>query len=181
MGDVTEWLLRARGGDDRALDRVFELLYPELRRLARARLRSSGRTLTPTVLVHEAYERLVGNRTLELADRRHFMACAARAMRAIVVDYARRAGATRRGAGLIDAGLETDGIAAAGFPADLIALDGALQALDTVNPRQREVVELHYFAGMDYAEIGELMGFTERTAKREWSRARAFLHAQMAE
>jgi len=181
VGDVTEWLAQARHGDSRALDRVFERLYPELKRLAGARTPSGGRTLTPTVLVHDLYVRMIGKHELVLEDRRHFLACAARAMRGIAVDHSRRAAADKRGGGAIESGAAVEDVAGEGFPADLIALDRALEVLDTVSPRQREIVELHYFAGLDYADIGELFGCNERTAKREWSRARAFLYACMSE
>jgi RNA polymerase sigma factor (TIGR02999 family) len=179
MSEITELLARARTDAD-ALGRVFTLLYDELRRLAK----SSGgaeRTLSPTVLIHEAYLRLLGNAQLALNDRHHFLACAARAMRVVWVDSVRRRTALKRGGNQHDLSLE----AAQFVPApvqlsgELLALDEALDRLDALNARQREVVELRYFAGLEFAEIAELLGVSERTAKREWERARAFLHAQM--
>jgi RNA polymerase sigma factor (TIGR02999 family) len=181
MSEITQWLQAAGTGDTAALGRVFEQLYPELRRIARARLDAGERTLTPTVLVHEAFLRLIGNRSLSLSDRRHFLACAAKAMRAVVVDHARRRTAAKRGGPQADLALDGLGFELAGANDDarILALDEALQRLDAINPRQREVVEMRYFAGLEFTEVAELMDCSERTAKREWERARAFLHAQI--
>jgi RNA polymerase sigma factor (TIGR02999 family) len=183
MGEITQWLTAARGGDPQALGRVFERLYPELRDMARSRLHAGERTLTPTVLVHEVYVRLIGNLRLTLVDRRHFLACAARAMRAVVVDHARRRGAAKRGRG--DHDLRVD-LAELHIPdtddaTEMLALDAALTRLDAMNPRQCEVVELRYFAGLEFPELAELLECSERTAKREWERARAFLYVQLAD
>jgi RNA polymerase sigma factor (TIGR02999 family) len=181
MGEITQQLVAARAGDRAALHAVFDRLYPELRRIARTRVLAGERTLTPTVLVNEAFVHLVGNDDLALVDRRHFLACAARAMRAIAIDHLRRRSADKRGGGQAD--LPLDDIAPA-LPAairddDLLALDQGLARLDTINPRQCEVVELHFFGGVDFATIAALLQCSERTAKREWERARAFLHAQL--
>ena len=182
MGEITEWLARARGGDSSALDRVFEALYPELRRLAHARAAAGERTLTPTALVHEAYLRLLGSATLELNDRRHFLACAARAMRAIVIDHARRRSAAKRGGPGDDVALDAvEFMLGIDGDEELLELDEALNSLERVNPRLRQVVELRYFAGLEFESVAELMDCSLRTAKREWSRARAFLHARLAD
>lgn len=182
MGDITVLLAAARDGDDAALGRVFDQLYPELRQIARARVAGGERTLTPTVLVHEAFLRLIGNAGLTLNDRRHFLACAARAMRTIVIDQARRRSAEKRGGAVTDLSLDAVPfqLADSGSDDELVALDEALNQLNLVNPRQREVVELHYFAGLPFPTLAELLDCSERTAKREWERARAFLHAQLA-
>ena len=178
--EITELLARARGGEPERLAQVFEALYPELRRIAQARPAERGATLTPTVLVHEAFLRLTENHGLALADRRHFFACAARAMRCIVVDHARRRYADKRGGGLAPVTLDEHlPVGEEAGDSDVFALDQALDQLERVSPRQREVVELQFFAGLTYAEIGELIGCAERTAKREWERGRAFLYAQM--
>jgi RNA polymerase sigma factor (TIGR02999 family) len=184
MSEITEWLATARDGDSAALDRVFQALYPELRRLAQSR-GSAERTLTPTALVHEVYLRLLGSAKLTLNDRRHFLACAARAMRAVLVDHARRRSAYKRGGPGED--IDIDSIDPAlldiGVAGDdqLLDLDSALVALDRFNPRLRSVVELHYFAGLEFERIAELHDCSLRTIKREWSRARAFLHARLAQ
>lgn len=181
MGEITEWLRAAGAGKAGALAQVFDALYPELRHIAEARVLAGERTLTPTVLVHEAYLRLIGNAALSLNDRRHFLACAARAMRSIVIDHVRRRSADKRGGHDERVPLDaiTDVIGAGAPDLELLALDAALDALDRVNPRQREVVELRYYGGVEFAEIATLFGVTERTAKREWERARAFLYAQL--
>lgn len=181
MTEITDLLTRVREGDRRAIDAVFAQLYPELRRLALQRISRGERTLTPTVLIHEAYLRLLGNARLGLVDRRHFMACAARAMRGVLIDHVRRAGAIKRGDGA--AAIPLDAIDApepVQSGEELLALDQALDHLEAISPRQREVVEMRYFAGLEFAEIAELLECSERTAKREWERARAFLHVKMA-
>ena len=181
MTEITDLLVQARAGKPEALGRVFALLYDELRRLASSSLSGNEKTLSPTMLIHEAYLRLLGSTDLALNDRRHFLACAARAMRAVWVDHVRRATALKRGGPGFDAPLEVvDGIAHALHPSeDWLALDQALDQLDAISTRQREVVELRYFAGLEFAEIATLLDVSERTAKREWERARAFLHALM--
>jgi len=179
--EITELLARARGGEPERLAQVFEALYPELRRIAQGRPGEGSTTLTPTVLVHEAFLRLTENRELALSDRRHFFACAARAMRCIVLDHARRRHAGKRGGGLAPVTLDEHlPVGEDVGDSDVFALDQALDALDQVNPRQREVVELHFFAGLTYDEIAELHACSERTVIREWQRARAFLHSQLA-
>ncbi len=182
MGDITVLLAAARDGDNTALGQVFDRLYPELRSIARARVAAGERTLTPTVLVHETFLRLIGNTELALNDRRHFLACAARAMRTIVIDQVRRRSAAKRGGAVVDLSLDAVSfqLAATDSDEDLLALDDALDQLNAVNPRQREVVELHYFAGLAFPTLAQLLDCSERTAKREWERARAFLHAQLA-
>jgi RNA polymerase sigma factor (TIGR02999 family) len=181
MSEITQWLTAAAAGDRQALVPVFERLYPELRRIARARLSAGERTLTPTVLVHEVFLRLIGSQQLTLGSRRHFLACAARAMRKIVIDHARRRTAAKRGGPVADMALDDLPFEIADMERDerLLALDASLDELDIVNPRQREVVELRYFAGMEFAEVAQLLECSERTAKREWERARAFLYAQL--
>jgi len=179
MGEITELLSRSAAGDAAAMDAVFERVYPELRRLARAQLGRGEHTLTPTALVHEAYLRLLGATALPLSGRRHFFACAAKAMRNILIDHLRAATADKRGGGLDPVTLEGLGTEAPGLSLQLLDLDAALDALDEISPRQREVVELHFFAGLTYAEIAELHECVERTVIREWQRARAFLQVHM--
>jgi RNA polymerase sigma factor (TIGR02999 family) len=179
MSEITELLARSSAGDAAALDAVFGQVYPELRRLAAAQFARGHHTLTPTALVHEAYLRLLGNARLELTDRRHFFACVARAMRNIVVDHLRARNAEKRGGGATPVTLEGLGLESERLSPQLLDLVDAIDALGALNPRQREVVELHFFAGLGYPEIGELLGCSERTVIREWQRARAFMHAQL--
>lgn len=178
MSEITQLLIRARTGDPQQLAAVFEALYPELKQLAASRLRRTDVTMTPTVLVHEFYLRVAGE-SLSLVDRRHFFAAAAQSMRWILVDQARRNGADKRGAGMIQDTLD-DGIPADAPGIDVLALHEGLDALEHVNPEQRQVVELHYFAGLGFAEIAELLQCSERTTHRHWDRARAFLHVHLA-
>ncbi len=183
MTEITRLLAAARDGEPAQIEKVFVLLYAELRQLAASRLGNENQTLTPTVLVHEAFLRLTANRNLELNDRRHFFACAARSMRCIVIDHARRSTTDRRGGDVPRVSL-TEGLvgdSGPGTDANLLSLDQAMDRLDEIDPRQREVVELHYFAGLTFAEIADLHECSERTALRQWQRARAFLHAQLEE
>ncbi len=181
MGEITEWLAQARTGDRASLDHVFEALYPELRRLAQTRLAGGEHTLSATALVHESYVSLSRNQQLDLLDRHHFMACAARAMRGILIDHLRASHADKRGGG---APTITLGAALGEFQetgCDLLALDQALGALDAIDPAQRELVELHFFAGVEFQDIAEGRGVNEKTVRRHWQRARAFLLAQLAD
>jgi RNA polymerase sigma factor (TIGR02999 family) len=180
MTEITQLLLRARGGEPEQLDRVFTALYAELHRLAEMRVPRGNQTLTPTALVHEVFITLRGNESLNLNDRRHFFACAARSMRCIVVDHARRRSADRRGSGVAPVTLQEGLFGGTGNQdSDLLCLDQALDRLDRFDTRQRQVVELHFFAGLTFAEIGALLEYSERTAKRDWEHARAFLHAEL--
>jgi len=165
---------QSTGDGRRALDQVLPLLYDDLRRLARRQLaREHGaRTIQPTTLVHEAYLKLAGN-VPRVADRGHLMAIAAHAMRQVLVDQARARRAGKRGPAWARTTL-TDGAWVAELdPESLLALDDALERLD---PRQRQVVECRFFGGMDDAEIGEALGISDRTVRREWVKARAWLN-----
>jgi RNA polymerase sigma factor (TIGR02999 family) len=181
VGEITELLVAAREGDPSRLEAVFAAVYGELKRLAswHAGARSRGSTLTTTVLVHETYIKLVGARQLELRDRRHFFACAGRAMRHILLDHARAALADKRGAGATPIELPAE-LAARPASAEWIDLDRALGELDEVHPELREVVELRYFAGLSREETAALLECSERTVQRDWQRARAFLHARLS-
>lgn len=177
---ITLLLKQAESGSHESLASVFQALYPELRRLAAARLHGGGHTITPTVLVHEFYLRLGEGATLSLSSRRHFFAAAAKAMRWIIVDQARRRSADKRGGGLAPVTL-TERIAAMPEDEEVLALHESLDVLDRLDPRRREVVELRYFVGLEFSEVAELLGCSERTAKREWARARALLHAMLSD
>jgi len=174
--EITRLLRQVEGGDEAAMSAVFEKLYPQLRQLAASRLRGNQGTLTPTALVSEFYLRLSGATPLSLESRRHFFAAAAKAMRWIVVDQARRRSAGKRGDGKAPITL-SERLSAAGQDEEVLALHEAMEALDEISPRRREVVEMRYFVGLEFSEVAELLGISERTAKREWAHARAFLHA----
>jgi RNA polymerase sigma factor (TIGR02999 family) len=174
-GEVTK-LLRAMGrGDEEAVSRLMPLVYQELRSLARARLRreSVGHTLTPTDLVHEAYLKLAPGSALAPRDRAHFLAIASRAMRQVLVDHARTRKAVKREGGWDRATL-TEGVLGAPDvdPTELLALDEAMESLD---PRQRMVVECRVFGGMEETEIARALDLSERTIRRDWVKARAWL------
>lgn len=138
-------------------------------------------TITPTVLVHEAYVRLIGSGDLELNDRRHFYACAVRAMRFILVDHARRSNADKRG-GELNQVTWTDDLDLPVFPVeDVLDLNRALEELAAINSRAREIVDLRFFAGLTAQETADLMDLSLRTVHREWEKARAFLRVLMAD
>ena len=179
-GDITLLLQSARAGDADSLSQAYGLLYEEMRRIAAGLLRGGDGTLTPTVLVHEAYLRLCGgDGALGVENRKHFFATAAQAMRWLLVDRARRLAAERHGGALVRVELD-DGLAQELRPEELLALDTALQRLGEIDPARRELVELRFFAGLDYAELVPLLGRSERTLKREGAAARAALQAMMA-
>src|SRR5262245_2707753 len=180
-GEITGLLLAWRSGDRAAFDRLFGLLYEELRLLARRQLRRSGRdqTLDTTSVLHEAYLKLVDPARAAVEDRGHFMALASRAMRHILVDHARRRGARKRGAGERES-LEGDPAGPDGMPGeDLVALDAALQRLEALDPRLGKVVELRFFGGLSVEEAAEALTTSPRTIKRDWARARAFLSLEL--
>jgi RNA polymerase sigma factor (TIGR02999 family) len=173
-GEITGLIAAAAAGDREALDRAVPLLYTELRRIAGRQLRREGGvpTLHATDLVHEAWFKLAGHPP-PAADRAHFLALAARAMRQVLVDRARRRLAAKRGAGAEMVTFGSGEGALAVDPAELLALD---QALDGLEARQRQVVEYRFFGGLEEKEIGELLGVTERTVRRDWLKARAWLY-----
>jgi RNA polymerase sigma factor (TIGR02999 family) len=174
-GEITQLLLGWREGDREAANRIFPLVYDELRRLARRRRAGAEATLDTTALVHEAYLKLVDCTRLKLADRRHFFAVAARAMRQIVIDLARERSAQKRGGQAVRVPL-LDAQAATPAPIEsLLALDLALDSLRQLEPRLAEVVEMRFFGGLSVEETAELLATSPRTVKRDWQRARAFL------
>lgn len=176
---LTELLQCAARGQPGALDRVYSALYPELRKIAHARLRphTGLGDLGTTALVHESFMRLVGARRLEVADRKHFFTYAAKTMRHIVVDVARAQLAGRRGGGQEPVQLTPalSGAVSADGETTLVHVNDALRDLERLDPALAELVEMRYFAGYTEAEIGELLGISERTVRRQWEKARAFL------
>ena len=180
MADETlsELLAAAGGGEAGAFERAFTAIYGELKRLAhRQRARSRpGDTLSTTVLVHEVFLKLSAGGALTIRDREHFFALAARAMRQILVDAARTRTASKRGgpdAVRVELGEEDAAVAAVAD--DVVALDRALARLEAVDERLARLVEARFFAGLTDAEVAELLGRNERTVRRDWEKARAFL------
>lgn len=174
-GEVTRLLRSIDAGDDDAVGRLIPLLYDELRALALAQLRREavGHTLTPTALVHEAYLKLVPGGAHAARDRAHFLAIASRAMRQVLVDHARMRLAHKREGGWVRATL-TEGVGGVREPdpTELLALDEAMASLD---PRQRAVVECKVFGGMEESEIAQALQISDRTVRRDWVKARAWL------
>jgi RNA polymerase sigma factor (TIGR02999 family) len=179
---ITQWLIRMRAGDEGALDRLFPLVYDELRVLARAQLRreAPGHTLGATALVHEAYLKLSDRERLSPEDRRQFFAIAARAMRRILVDHARSRLRKKRGSGQIHVPLDDVAPFISDEVADeIVALDEALERLHGANPRAASVVEHRFFAGFGLEETADLMGVSSKTVQRDWTLARAWLRKEI--
>lgn len=184
---LTLLLQQAHAGDRAAADLAYSALYPELLKIARARLRvHQAPTLLDTqALVHECFLRFVGSSPPVLHSRKHFYAYAAMAMRHIVIDFVRRAQAERRGGSLQQVTFDTallnalPDTAAEAAHTPVLALDCALAALEAVDPPLAEVVELRFYGGYTDAEIGQALGLSERTVRRRWDKARAFLVLEM--
>ncbi|MBS1853126.1 MAG: sigma-70 family RNA polymerase sigma factor [Acidobacteria bacterium] len=179
---VTELLVRWRGGDREALASLMPLVYQELRGLAHRHLQAEreGHTLQSTALVHEAYMRLAGQNPPQWQNRAHFFAVAAQLMRQILVDYARAFRSAKRGAGAVKLTLDEAMIAPQTLDIDLLALDLALKELESLDPQQGRIVELRYFAGLTIEDISEVLDISPATVKRDWTTARAWLHRQMS-
>ncbi len=178
---ITRLLQQAAEGDRAALDQVYSSLYPELKRVARSRLRQQGRgdSMGTTTLLHESFIRLVHASNLRLQDRRHFFAYAARTMRHIIIDSAREHLADRRGGGALHETLGGDAalqVADTGTSEELIRVSEALLDLEQVDPDLAELVDMRYFGGYTESEIAELQEVTERTVRRRWNKARAWLY-----
>lgn len=181
-GEVTRLLKELGDGDPQALDRLYPLVYEELRRAAQRALRSerAEHTLQPTDLVHEVFLKLGGSRPGGVHDRTHFLGVAARAMRQVLVDHARRRNAAKRGGDLVRTTLGDSAFASSSLSAEeLIALDDALDRLEAYDGRLRRVVEMRYFAGLSEREIATALHVTERTVQRDWVKARAWLHKEL--
>jgi len=177
---VSELLVRWRAGDREALEKLVPLVYKELREIAHYHLQRElpGHTLQSAALVHEAYLRLADQKPFEADNRAHFLAVASRLMRQILVDYARSHAAAKRGA---DLKVELD--AAYILPqernAEVIAVDEALKTLSQIYEQQGQIVEMRFFGGLSIEEIGEVLGISRSTVKREWNVAKAWLVREM--
>jgi RNA polymerase sigma factor (TIGR02999 family) len=176
--NLTDLIQRAQGGDSGAVDALFESVYPELRRMARMRLRKHQRNtlLDTTELVHESYMRFVNAGRLRLEDRAHFMGYAGKIMRSVIVDTVRERLAKRRGGGGSPVTLDSQ-LAAPGADAmaQVLEVHAALDGLAHHDPRLVQVVELRYFAGMTDPQVAESLGIAERTVRRDWEKARLLL------
>ena len=181
---ITLLLHRATEGDRAALDQVFASLYPDLRRVARARLHSQGRAdaMNTTMLVHESFMRLVNASNLRLEDRHHFFAYAAKTMRNVIIDAAREHRAERHGGGVEHVTLGGDDalqVADTSASEELLRVNDALLELETLDPDLVQVVEMRYFGGYSEQEIAEMQGVSERTVRRRWDKARAWLYVSL--
>ncbi len=179
-GEVTTLLRAWRGGDEAALDALVPLIYEDLRQIAAQRLAGSGggHTLQPTVLVHEAFLRLVKGR-VDWQSRAHFFAVASKTMRNVAVDYARRRLAHKRGGEVVLVDLAEAGAVAVPPTVDVLALDEALWRLEGLDARQAKVVELRFFAGLSVEETAAVLGCSEITVVREWRSAKTWLFREL--
>ncbi|MEO8433144.1 MAG: ECF-type sigma factor [Acidobacteriota bacterium] len=179
---ITALLRAIESGDSIALDTLFGLVYEELRRIAQRQLAASGlrRTLNTTAVVHEAFLKLSHGLPWSLRDRFHFFATSSRAMRMVIVDHARSRSRQKRGGGRLDFPLE-DNVAALDQQSDnIVALNDALGRLEASDPDLARIVEWRFFGGLSIEEIARTLEVSERTVKRHWRTARAFLYAELA-
>lgn len=181
--DVTRLLQDWRDGNEAALEKLTRVVYDELRRLANRYLRGERRnhTLQGTALVHEAYMRLVGYTELEWQNRAHFFGVAARIMRQILIDHARKRQSDKRGGGREDLPLDEAVVFSTERPESLVALDDALEALAEVDPQKSRVIELRYFGGLGVEEISEVTALSISTVRRHMRLAEAWLHRELQE
>ncbi len=177
---ITQLLAAWRAGDRQAIGRLMPLVYDELRALARHRLRHRGdQTLQTTVLLHEVYLKLAQHSQLAVNDRQHFFALAAKAMRQLTVDYARRRASSKRGGGAELVPADEVAVPAVERAEQIVALDAALERLSQLDETLSRIVELRYFGGLSVEETAEVLGCSDRTVKRGWRKARALLHAEL--
>lgn len=181
--DVSRILRESPPGDRRALDLVFSVVYDELRRLAHANLASQprGQTIRTTVLIHEAYLKLADQTGAHFPSRSHFFAYAARVMRNILVDHARSRGAGKRGGGMQAVTLDERDLPIQTQADLVVGIDEALTRLGALDERLARVVECRFFGGMTENETAAVLGVTERTVRRDWIKARTWLHAELSD
>lgn len=179
--DITLLLEKAAHGDKTVEQQVFQALYAELHRLAAMTMRRErdNHTLQPTALVNEAYMRLVGQGAISWESRAHFLNAAARVMRNILIDHARSTQALKRPGSAQRVELENNHPIQVDNPELLLTIDTALQRLEAMDARQARVVELRYFGGLSVEETAKVMGISEKTVKRDWSMARAWLESEL--
>jgi RNA polymerase sigma factor (TIGR02999 family) len=184
-GTVTAALLAWRRGDPASGDRLLELVYPELHRIAEREMRREreGHTLQPTAVVHEAYLKLVDQKRVEWRNRAHFLGVAARAMRRLLVDHARGRSRDKRGGDArrldLEAAADDTGLSTPPPSVDILALDQALNRLAALDPSQAELVELRFFGGLTIEEAAEALGISTATVGRDFRSARAFLAREL--
>lgn len=182
LPELTQLLIEWSNGSEEAKEKLLPVVYDELRRLASSYLRRerSGHTLQTTALVHEAYIRLIHYRQVQWQNRAHFFALSAHIMRNILVDHFRANEANKRGGNEIKLGLDEAVTVSAETSREVLALHDALQVLETLDPKQSQIVELRFFGGLTLEEIAEVMGLSVSTIKREWQMARAWLQRELS-
>ena len=180
-GDVTQLLVMARDGDREAMNRLLPLVYAELRRVAERQLRGERQehTLGASGLIHEAYLKLVDQMQVDWQSREHFFAISARAMRQVLIDYARRKNADKRGGDRQRTSLDGKDVSPEQRLDELLALDQALERLRGIDDRLRQIVEFRFFCGLTEQETADLLGVTPRTVQRDWVKARAWLYKEL--
>jgi RNA polymerase sigma factor (TIGR02999 family) len=181
LDQVTGLLLRWRQGDEHALDSLLPIVYKDLRRIASRLLKNErrGHTLQATALVHEAYLELADKAAIQWENRAHFLAVSARAMRQILIHYARRRNRGKRGGGIIFTSLHEEAAPAKERSVDMLVLDQALDRLVPQHPRKARVLELKIFGGMENSEIAEILQISTITVIRDWNMAIALLGKEM--
>jgi len=181
MSEVTRIVQRVQDGDHEALEQLFPLVYEELRRMAAAQMAREvpGQTLQPTALVNEAWLRLGGDGQATWENRGHFFGAAAEAMRRILIDRARRRSREKHGGNLERVALDELDIATETDDETLIAVSEALERLEEVDPMGAKLIKLRFFTGLTNVEAANALGLAERTAKRTWAYARAWLHSEL--
>jgi RNA polymerase sigma factor (TIGR02999 family) len=182
LPNVTELLRNWSDGDKQAQEKLFQIVYDELHRQAARYLRHEhqGLSLQTTDLIHEAYLRLIDQQHVEWENRLHFFAMSAKVMRHILVDHARSRQAAKRGGSNIRLPLDEAMVVSPGQNLDFLALDEALNRLAKIDPQQSQVVELRFFSGINVEDTAKLMGVSERTVKRDWNVAKAWLRRELS-
>ena len=179
--EITQLLADLSGGNDGVVDALMPLVYQELQALARRQLRGerSGHTINTTALVHEAYLKLIGQQEVNWQNRAHFFSIAAMAMRRILINYAHRRMADKRGGGQVVATFEEEGVLRESRAEELVALDEALDRLARLNERQSQVVTYRFFGGLTQEEIAAVLDVSVPTVRRDWRLARAWLSKEL--
>jgi RNA polymerase sigma factor (TIGR02999 family) len=179
--EVTQLLQDWRRGDQAALDRIIPLVYDELHRLAHIFMQGERRehTLQTSALVNEAYLQLIDANQIKWKDRAHFLAISANVMRRVLVQFARSRATRKRGGDALRVVFDEAAVPAVSRGADLAALDDALNALASIDPREARVVELRFFGGLSEKEAAEVLGVSDRTVKRDWNHAKAWLVSEL--
>ena len=179
--ELTQLLVAWSNGDKSAFDQLMPLVYQELRKMANYHLAHErpGHTLQTRALVNEAYLRLIDQRHVQWQNRSHFFAIAAKAMRRVLVDYARTRNVAKRGGGTPNLVLEEAEVAGQERATNIVALDDALETLKVLDPRKSQVVELRFFGGLSIEETAEVLEISPNTVMRDWSTAKAWLHREL--